>query len=94
MASPVSISRPPMQRALKRQFQSFGIEILIYASLMAGYLLLVLRYLGGWLHQLFQHERTTYALVALGLVVAQGALLEGVTRLLAHFIRPDSGQRK
>jgi hypothetical protein len=83
-----------MHHALKRQFQSLGIEILVYGVLITGYLLLVLRYLGGWLQQLFQHERTTYALVALGLVVAQGALLEGVTRLLLHFVRPESGPRK
>jgi hypothetical protein len=83
-----------MQPALKRQFQSFGIETLVYGCLIAGYLLLVLRYLGGWLHQLFQHDRMTYALVALALVVAQGALLEGVTRFLLHFIRPESEEKK
>jgi hypothetical protein len=78
-----------MNRALKRQLQSFGLEILVYSILIAGYLLLVLRYLGGWLHSLFLHERTAYAFVALALVVAQGALLEGATRLLLHWIKPE-----
>jgi hypothetical protein len=83
-----------MKRALKKQFQSFGFETLVYSVLIAGYLLLVLRYLGDWLHNLFLHERTTYALVALGLVVVQGALLESVTRLLLRFIRPEAEERK
>jgi hypothetical protein len=77
-----------MNRALKKQFRSFGLEILVYGVLIAGYLLLVLRYLGGWLQNLFLRERTTYAFVALALVVVQGAVLERATRLLLHWIKP------
>jgi hypothetical protein len=82
-----------MNRALKRQFRSFGLEILVYGALIAGYLLLVLRYLGDWLHNLFLHDRVTYAFIALALVVAQGAVLERATRLLLHWIKPEKGDQ-
>jgi hypothetical protein len=73
-----------VKRGLKSLFKSFSIEFLIYGALVAGYFLLVLHFLEGWLNQLFHQDRKTYAAVALTLIVAQGVLLEGLTRLLVH----------
>lgn len=73
-----------MKRGLKSLFKSFSIEFLIYGALVAGYFLLVLHFLEGWLNQLFHQDRKTYAAVALTLIVAQGVLLEGLTRLLVR----------
>jgi hypothetical protein len=69
------------------QFASFGREIAVYTLLVAGYLYLVLRYLAEWLHQLFLHQRVTYAIVALAAVVVQGFILEQLTHWLLHFLK-------
>jgi hypothetical protein len=58
------------------------IEILIYALLVVGYFIVVLRLLGGVLQGLFEGNLTLYAFVALGLIVAQGSLLELLTSFL------------
>jgi hypothetical protein len=54
-------------------------ELLVYSTLVAGYLLLVLRFLSAWLKNLFDTDRTGYAVAALLLIVAQGMLLEWLT---------------
>ncbi len=77
-----------MKREFRNAVRSFLVEFAVYAVLVAGYYLLVLHYLGGWLNGLFKHERGVYAWVALGLIVGQGVLLDAVTRLLLAFIRP------
>jgi len=40
------------------------------------------------LADLFQHDRQTYAGIALGLIIAQGFLLEILTRGLLSWIKP------
>jgi len=62
-------------------------ELAIYSVLVVGYFLLVLHYLSGTLLQLFLKDRTAYAFVALGLIGAQGILLELFTRALFRLIR-------
>ena len=76
-----------MPRKPKLQFASFGREVAVYSVLMAGYLFLVIRYLGGWLHQLFLHQRVMYAFVALAAVVVQGFILEQLTHWLLHCLK-------
>lgn len=71
--------RGPGRRTLIR---NFVIEILIYAVLVVGYFIVVLRLLGGFLEGMFHGNLTLYAFVALGLIVAQGALLELLTSFL------------
>ena len=73
----------------KRQLISLGCELAVYGFLITGYILLVLHYLPGPLHQLFLHERKTYAMVAIVAVVIQGIVLEQTTRLLLHYIKLD-----
>ena len=72
---------------LKTTLKSYLGEVIIYAGLVAGYYFLVLHFLGGWLDGLFNHDRRLYAVVALGLIIGQGFLLEGLTRLLLSLFR-------
>jgi hypothetical protein len=83
-----TLGKPPIQlkHGLKCLFKSFSIEFLIYSGLVAGYFFLVLHFLGDWLNKLFHQERKTYAIVALVLIVAQGLVLEGLTRALVFIV--------
>jgi hypothetical protein len=62
--------------------RNFVIEVLLYSALVVVYFLLVLRLLAEPLAELFKNNLTVYAFVALGLIVAQGAVLESVTSFL------------
>ena len=65
----------------------FLVEVGVYGLLVTAYFFLVLHFLGGALRYLFQTNRTTYAVVALTLIVGQGVLLEALTRALIGFFR-------
>lgn len=77
-----------MEKQVGRWLGRFLLELCVYAALVAVYYFLVLRFLGGWLNGLFQNQRETYAGIALGLIIAQGALLEMLTRALLSWIKP------
>ena len=77
-----------MDQEAKSSLKSFLIELLVYAALVLGYYFLVLHFLGGWLHELFEHNRKTYAAMTLLLIVCQGILLETFTTFLLAFIKP------
>lgn len=77
-----------MNRELRSSVKSFLIELLVYASLVAGYFFLVLNFLNNWLQRLFQQERRVYAAAALLLIIGQGLLLEVLTRALLALIKP------
>ena len=66
----------------QRLVRNFAIEVLVYAALLVIYFLLVLRFLAEPLATLFGENLVVYAFAALGLIVAQGALLEFVTSFL------------
>jgi cytochrome c biogenesis protein CcdA len=74
-----------MNRDLKEALRSLLGEMLVYTALVVSYVLLVLHYSANWLNQLFRHDRKTYALVALLLMVVQGLVLERLTRALLSF---------
>ena len=59
--------------------RNFAIEVLVYAVLVIVYFFLVLRWLAEPLNQLFHNNLLVYAFVSLGLIVAQGVLLEFIT---------------
>ncbi|MDQ6809026.1 MAG: hypothetical protein M3Z64_06315 [Verrucomicrobiota bacterium] len=65
----------------------FFIELPIYAVLVVAYFFLVLHFLAGWLKDLEQHHLTTYALVAIGLIIGQAVALESVTTGLLRLMR-------
>jgi hypothetical protein len=67
--------------------RNFVIEMVIYGLLVLGYFFLVLRLLGDPLKDLFDQNILLYALVALGLIVAQSVLLEMVTSFLMNRLK-------
>jgi hypothetical protein len=62
--------------------RNFVIELLIYAALVVGYFVLVLRLLGEPLKKLFTDNLGLYGFAALALIVGQGAVLEVLTSFL------------
>ena len=76
-----------MKTETRNPLRSFLIELFAYAAVVVVYFYLVLRFLGGWLVELFLHERRLYAVAALMLIICQGVLLEILTRVLLDFIR-------
>jgi hypothetical protein len=59
-----------------------AVEIGVYALLVTGYLLLVLRFLRPILVDAFDHRRILYACLAVFLMLGQGFLLEFLTTVL------------
>jgi hypothetical protein len=76
-----------MKRDVKNSLRSFFLEFVVYAVMVVAYYFLVLHLLGGWLNELFRNDRRMYAGVALVLIIAQGILLEMLTRLLLGLIK-------
>jgi hypothetical protein len=64
------------------------LEAGVYAALVAVYCFLVLHFLGPWLARLFHDDRRAYAFAALGLIIAQGFLLELLTRFMLARVKP------
>ena len=58
-------------RSLSKNVSSL-VELMIYAGFVAGYFLLVLHPLDGWIGQVFQGSRVHYALLALGFISLPG----------------------
>lgn len=67
---------------LRAVIRNFVIELVLYGALVLIYSVVVLRWLSQPLCQLFRSNLLGYAGVALGLIVAQGALLDVVTTFL------------
>ncbi len=64
------------------QGSSFWLEIAVYALLMVGYLLLVLKTLDLPLARLYELHRVEYAIAAVMLILLQGIVLELLTKVL------------
>lgn len=62
--------------------RNFVIELIVYSILVVAYFVIALRLLGEWLDRLFHSNLVTYALISLGLIVAQGVLLDVITSFL------------
>jgi hypothetical protein len=77
-----------MKPELKASIKRFTLELVVYSLLVAGYYLLVLHLLGSVLADIYLHERRVYAALALGLIVAQGLVLEILTRFLLSWMGP------
>ena len=65
----------------------FLAEMALYAVLVLTYFGLVLHYLSSWLKDIFDHNRITFAIVALLLMIGQSVGLEVICSLLVRFIR-------
>ena len=64
------------------QGSSFWLEVVVYAALMVGYLLLVLKTLDAPLASMYSEHRVEYAVAALMLILLQGIVLELLTKVL------------
>jgi hypothetical protein len=84
-AQEVIVKNPEIRRLIR----GFTIELVVYAALVVGYFFLVLRLLGDPLERLFSSHLTVYAFVSLGLIVAQGVLLETVTSFVIGLLGLD-----
>ncbi len=80
-----------MSDKVRTFYGPLALELLIYGAFVAAYLLLVLHFLEGPLKGLFDRSRTSYAAVALALVVGQGVVLDALTALLVRWLRPRRG---
>jgi hypothetical protein len=70
--------------SLQPLLRSLALEILIYAPLVVLYFLLVLRFAGEYLADLYIQNTRLYAIAALTAIVVQGVLLERLTTWLLH----------
>ena len=68
-------------------WQSFTVELLLYAVLVVAYFFFVLHYLGGWFKELFDHNRTLFAVMALLVMIGQAVGLEIVCGFLIWLMR-------
>jgi len=66
---------------------SFLSRLTVYAFFVAGYSFLILNFLGAWLKQIFDENKTIYAILALTLILVQGVFLEIVTSALMNVLR-------
>ena len=66
--------------------RSLALELAIYAPLVTLYFFIVLRMANDWLTNLYTASSTKYAIVAVLLIVGQGAMLEILTSWLLRRI--------
>ncbi len=75
------------KREMRVLLRNFLIELMVYGVLVSAYSVVVLRLLGEPLTELFGSNLTTYAFIGLGLIVAQGVLLDIITSFLLDRLR-------
>ena len=68
-------------------WKTFLFELLLYAILLVAYFAFVLHYLGGWLKELFDHDRRMFAVMALVVMIGQTVVLEIVSSCLIWLLR-------
>jgi hypothetical protein len=76
------------------QGTSFWLELVVYAALIVGYLLLVLKTLDRPLARLYEEHRVEYAVAALMLILLQGIALELLTKILVGFFGRRAGRSR
>ena len=69
-----------------RTIRVFLLELILYGLLVVAYFLLVLQLLGEPLAALFTENLQLYAVVCLGVIVAQAVLLDGVVTFLLDLL--------
>ena len=73
----------------RKMIASFAIELVIYSVLVVAYFFAILRLLGDPLSRLYSGNLVLYALLALGLIVAQAVVLEAVTSFIMGLLGLD-----
>lgn len=67
---------------MRTLIRNFVIELLVYAVLVIGYFLVVLRFLADPLNALFHTNLTLYGVLGLGLILVQAVVLEAITSFM------------
>ena len=75
------------KRKVRVLLRNFVIELIVYGILVTAYSIIVLRLLGEPLSRFFDSNLTVYAFISLGLIVAQGVVLDLVTSFLLDRLR-------
>lgn len=73
---------PPLRQTIRNLL----IEMSIYGILLAGYFIIVIKFFGDPLKNLFDQNLTFYAIVGFGLIVGQALVLEFITSLVFDFL--------
>ena len=68
----------------RKLIRNLGIELIVYGTLVTGYSVIVYRFLGRPLAQLFDGNLVAYAFISLALIVAQGVALDLITSFLLN----------
>jgi hypothetical protein len=71
---------------IRTLIRNFVIELIAYGALVLAYSWVVLRWLSEPLRELFHSNLLVYALLSLGLIVVQGAVLDVVTAFLLSLL--------
>ena len=69
-------------QTVRSQLSLVIIEAVVYAFFLLVYFLTVLRFLAGYLEQLYAANLSVYAVLSLILIVTQAVLLEIVTSII------------
>lgn len=70
----------------KELLRNFIIEMVVYGVLLVIYFYIALRFLAEPLSRIFENNLYVYAVIGLGLIVAQAVVLEFVTSFLFDFL--------
>lgn len=73
----------------KKLLRNLLAEIIIYGFLIAGYYLLILRWLDDWLMTIFNTNLVYYSIVGLGMIFIQAVILDFVTSYLMKYVKLD-----
>jgi hypothetical protein len=76
-----------MNKKTKRLLVNFLIEVFIYGLLLLIYFLVVLRFLGQPLNELFSLHPIYYAIATLLLIVVQAVVLEYITSIMLKLLK-------
>ena len=77
---------PGQEIPFRELLRNFIIELIVYGILIFIYFYIALRFLAQPLADLFQSNLVAYAVIGLGLIVAQSVFLEFITSLLFDFL--------
>lgn len=69
--------------------RTFVIELIIYGILLVAYFFAVLRSLSALLTRYFETNLVVYAFLGLGLIVAQGVVLDAITSAITSSVRSN-----
>ncbi len=74
------------QKKSEPSLKAFLLQLAIFTTLVVSYFFFVLSFFSHWLKELFDQNKLVYALVAWGLMAAQGLVLEVIAAALLKVV--------